>query len=295
MPRRGGVSAFGFGGTNFHVVCEEHVPGRYQPTPRTFAVPEAAPVSNTPTYAAAPAAAGVTATVPGAVTAPVARKTPLRGALVLGGRDEADLLAQVQTALAAAKAGSAPAPAAPDPALAGAPVRIAVDYGDAAELAGKLEKLVMGAVHRQPRDLQDAAAAGRVPRSRAGAQGRLPLHRPGLAVRQHAPRALRPRTARQATTFDAAGPRDDPTAGAPADLVHLRRPDRRGGGEDRDRASSCRPRSPSPRCSRPTCPSPGCFAAYGIEPDMVMGHSLGEYGALVAARRADASTPLSRP
>jgi 3-oxoacyl-(acyl-carrier-protein) synthase/NAD(P)-dependent dehydrogenase (short-subunit alcohol dehydrogenase family) len=27
--RRGGVSAFGFGGTNFHAVAEEHVPGRY--------------------------------------------------------------------------------------------------------------------------------------------------------------------------------------------------------------------------------------------------------------------------
>ncbi len=91
-----------------------------------------------------------------------------------------------------------------------------------------------GPVHRQPRDLQDAAAAGRVPRSRAGAQGRLPLHRPGLAVRQHAPLALRPRTARQGD-LRRRGPRDDPTAGAPADLVHLRRPDRRGGGEDRDR------------------------------------------------------------
>ena len=29
--RRGGVSAFGFGGTNFHVVLEEHVPGRHKP------------------------------------------------------------------------------------------------------------------------------------------------------------------------------------------------------------------------------------------------------------------------
>jgi len=37
--RRGGVSAFGFGGTNVHAVLEEHVPGRYRPedAPRSFA------------------------------------------------------------------------------------------------------------------------------------------------------------------------------------------------------------------------------------------------------------------
>ena len=75
--RRGGVSAFGFGGTNFHVVLEEHVPGRHRPRPKVFA------------SAAVPAGAQLTATVSGgssgsAAAAPVAPLlTPMRGACLL--------------------------------------------------------------------------------------------------------------------------------------------------------------------------------------------------------------------
>ncbi|MBK6887572.1 MAG: hypothetical protein IPH03_14800 [Tetrasphaera sp.] len=52
--RRGAVSAFGFGGTNFHVVLEEHVPGLHKAPAKVFAsaaIPQAgvsAPVSATP-------------------------------------------------------------------------------------------------------------------------------------------------------------------------------------------------------------------------------------------------------
>ena len=81
--RRGGVSAFGFGGTNFHVVLEEHMPGRHKPPPRVFA---GASVSR-------PAA---TSTAGYARPRSTATKPPPRGALVLGGRDDADLLAQVR-------------------------------------------------------------------------------------------------------------------------------------------------------------------------------------------------------
>ncbi|HQR25843.1 MAG TPA: polyketide synthase, partial [Nocardioides sp.] len=68
--RRAGLSAFGFGGTNFHVVLEEHVPGRHRPEPRVLAsagVPASAAVTT-------PAGQGTSGTAP----APVARKAPLR-------------------------------------------------------------------------------------------------------------------------------------------------------------------------------------------------------------------------
>ena len=79
-PARAGVSAFGFGGTNFHAVLEEYVPGRL---PRNGKRPFASPVP------------GARAPLPtrrrrAASAAPPA-KAPLRGALVLGGRDDADL------------------------------------------------------------------------------------------------------------------------------------------------------------------------------------------------------------
>ena len=49
---------------------------------------------------------------------------------------------QLERLGAEASAGRAPAPAAPDPALASAAVRVAIDYADAAELAAKAAKAV---------------------------------------------------------------------------------------------------------------------------------------------------------
>ena len=76
--RTAGVSAFGFGGTNFHVALEEYVPGRHRDDERSrsFAgadIPATAAVS-------APAAA-----------ASAAAKAPLRGAMVVGAADDTAL------------------------------------------------------------------------------------------------------------------------------------------------------------------------------------------------------------
>ena len=61
--RAAGVSAFGFGGTNFHVVVEEHVPGRLPGRDRRTSVAGSVRVS---------------------ASASAAEKAPLRGALVVG-------------------------------------------------------------------------------------------------------------------------------------------------------------------------------------------------------------------
>ena len=75
--RTAGVSAFGFGGTNFHVVLEEHVPGAVPTNGQKFVavgadLPKTAPVAEAP-----------------------AKPTAPRGALVLGASDEAALVSRL--------------------------------------------------------------------------------------------------------------------------------------------------------------------------------------------------------
>ena len=74
----------------------------------------------------------------------------------------------------------------PDPAwLAAAPVRVAIDFGDAAELAAKAGK-ALTALRGGNAAMWRLLRAQGSSWSRSGAQGRVPLHRPGLPVRQHA-------------------------------------------------------------------------------------------------------------
>src|SRR5208283_1109299 len=131
--RRAGVSAFGFGGTNFHAVLEEYIPGKINGNgKRSVAVTAPSPV-------VADKSVSVTTAAPPSPAA-VAYKAPLRGALVIGDISNAALIECLQAVQKDAAAGRAPAPVAPAESDLRAPERLVIDYADAADLADKSAK-----------------------------------------------------------------------------------------------------------------------------------------------------------
>jgi acyl transferase domain-containing protein len=271
--RRGGVSAFGFGGTNFHVVLEEHVPGRHKATARTFAgasVGQAAPVTPASEVALGSVAVAVDPTKP-----------PPRGVLVLGARDDADLLAQVQRALTDAQAGRAPAPARPDPAVGRAARRIAVDFADAADLAVKLDKAVKALTGNNP-------AMFRMLRQQGVFFGRGPAPKVAFLYTGQGSQyvnmlqGLRASEPIVADTFREADDVMTPLLGRPlTSYIFV-------DGDDPTAVTQLEQQLLQTEITQPAVLATDSsisrlLGAYGMHPDMVMGHSLGEYGALIAA------------
>jgi len=281
-PRRAGVSAFGFGGTNFHLVLEEHIPHRLTGNgKRSVAVgelPQTAIPEVTMNATASPA-------VPASFSSPssviAACKAPLRGALVIGAASESALADRLRAILKDAEARRAPAPAAPAEADLRAPQRLAIDYVDAADLADKSSKALKALAANQPAVWKALRAQG-VYRGQGTppkvgflytGQGSQyvnmlrPLYTSEpivTATFAEADRVMTPLLGKPLTDFvfvDQA----DPTAVAQAD-------------EDLRQTAITQPAVLAIDLALTRL-----LAAYGIQPDMTMGHSLGEYGALVAS------------
>jgi acyl transferase domain-containing protein/acyl carrier protein/NAD(P)-dependent dehydrogenase (short-subunit alcohol dehydrogenase family) len=277
-PRRAGVSAFGFGGTNFHLVLEEHIPHRLTGnSKRSLAVgalPQTAmnEVVMTVKKVSSPTVSSVS---------PSTCKTPLRGALVIGAANESGLAERLRAIMNDAQAGRAPAPAAPAEADLRAPQRLAIDYADAVELADKSAKALKAFAANQPAMWKALRAQG-IFRGQGPApkiaflytgQGSQyvnmlrPLYTSEPIVTQtfaEADRVMTPLLGKPLTDFVFVD-QTDPVAVAKAD-------------EDLRQTAITQPAVLAIDLGLTRL-----LAAYGIQPDMTMGHSLGEYGALVAA------------
>ena len=296
--RRCGVSAFGFGGTNFHTVLEEYIPGKINGNgKRSVAVLEtptaqeavgtavAAPVVEHSAVAAVAPAPTALQTSVSVTSAPpsiaVSRKAPLRGALVIGAATADELAARLSGVQKDAAAGRAPAPAAPAESDVRAPERLAIDFADAADLADKSAKALK------------ALKANQAPIWKAlRAQGIFRGHGPAPKVAflytgqgSQYVNMLQPLCAAEpivAETFAEADRVMTPLLGKPlSEFIFV----------DPTDASAVRKAEEDLRQTAITQPAviasdiamTRLLAAYGIQPDMTMGHSVGEYGALVAA------------
>ena len=259
--RTAGVSAFGFGGTNFHAVLEEHVPGRLVAREPLVSVP---------------------ASYVGSGGAPVAQaKAPLRGALVLGAADKAALISAAKAWLEDVKVGKEPARGAPAATALRAAERLVIDWGNAAEL----EKKLVAALRALG---GDNAAMWRALKAqgifyRTGAPAKVAFLYTGQGSQYvNMMQGLREREPIVREVFEEADRVMTPLLGKPLSAyIYVDPTDEaavRQATQDLMQTAITQPAVLATDQSLTKL-----MAAYGVRPDMVMGHSLGEYGALVAA------------
>ena len=270
-----GVSAFGFGGTNFHAVLQEHIPGRLNGNGKHSVAVGEMPSRVIPSIIASAEEASAPP------SAPASYKTPLRGALVIGADSDAAIIERLLVIQKDAAAGRAPAPAAPAESDLKAPERLAIDYADAAELADKSAKALK------------ALKANQAPIWKAlRPQGIFRGHGPAPKVAflytgqgSQYVNMLAPLRAAEPIVADIFLEADrvmTPMLGKPlSEFIFV----------DPTNEAAVAKAEDDLRQTEITQPTvltidlalTQMLAAYGVRPDMTMGHSLGEYGALVAS------------
>src|SRR6266508_3726563 len=278
--RRAGVSAFGFGGTNCHAVLEEHVPGRLTGDGKRYTAGVDLPQSAT---TAAPATSAIATTTPAGATAAAAPalKRPLRGALVVGEASPDALNERLVAIQEAAAVGRAPRGSAPAEAALRAPERVVIDYADAADLADKATKALRAASTDNPaawklmRAMGVFRGGGEAPKVAFLYTGQGSQYVNMLA-------GLRASEPIVAETFAEADRIMEPLLGRPlSDFIFVDPGDPEAVARAEDALRQTAITQPAVLAADTALTR--MLAAYGIGPDMVMGHSLGEYGALIAA------------
>ena len=277
-PRRAGVSAFGFGGTNFHIVLEEHIPHKLTGNGKRSVAVGTLPhtVMNEVVMNAkeVPAASESSASL--AVCRP-----PLRGALVIGAASEAALAERLRAVIKDAQGGNVPAPTAPTKADLRAPQRLAIDYVAAADLADKAAKALKALAANQAVVWKALRAQG-IFRGQGPAPKVAFLYTGQGSQYVNMLRTLHDTEPIVAKTFAEADRVMIPLLGKPlTDFVFVDQADpnavARADDDLRQTAIT------QPAVLSIDLALTRLLAAYGIQPDMTMGHSLGEYGALVAS------------
>jgi malonyl CoA-acyl carrier protein transacylase len=259
-PRRAGVSAFGFGGTNFHAVLEEYIPGKITSEQKT--------------------------TISMAETSPETRssqdlKTPLRGAFVKGAGSLNELVSKLEAFLPKVEGGWSPEKKAPAKADLQAAFRLAIDYGDASELAEKITRAIKGIKAGKPGVWKPLNAKGIF--LGQGPAPKIAFTFTGQGSQYvNMLRELKETEPIIADTFREADEVMTPLLGKPlTEFIFIDETDKEAVKEAAEKLMQTEITQPAVL----TIDVALCrlMGAYGVAPDFVIGHSLGEYGALVAS------------
>ncbi len=256
--RRAGVSAFGFGGTNFHVVMEEYLPGVLTKESTVFpGVDLQVAVQSTPEYL-----------------------KPYRGLLFLGALSASELRESLAKILHQAKLGHLPENICPTPAELNQPERLVIDYENSKEFIPRVEKALKALESDAPAGWQALGVQGIYRGS--GRPGKLAFLFPGQGSQYvNMLRDLRTVEPLVAETFREADAVMTPILGRPiSSYVFV-------DGKD-DAITQAELKLRSTDITQPALLAVHVsllrvLEKYGYKPDMVIGHSLGEYAALVAA------------
>ena len=271
--RRAGLSAFGFGGTNFHAVLEEYIPHKLNGDgKRLVAVKETSGVDKPRETPLA---------VPWATQGEDSHKKPLRGALLIGASSIVALTERVRSVRQAAESGHAPAPTAPQACDLQASERLAIDYVDAKDLADKCSKALQALSSNQPA-LWKALRAQGIFRGSGPAPKVAFLYTGQGSQYVNMLEKLCEIEPIVAETFAEADRVMKPLLGKPlSDFIFVDHADEKAiaVAEESLRQTAIT----QPAVLATDLALTRLLAAYGVVPDMTMGHSLGEYGALVAS------------
>ena len=208
-------------------------------------------------------------------------KAPLRGALVIGADSDAAIADRLRPVQKAAAAGHAPVPVRPAESDLRAPERLAIDYTDAADLAEKSSKALQALAANQPAIWKALRAQG-IFRGH-GPAGKVAFLYTGQGsqyVNMMQPlRAIEPIVAE---TFAEADRVMTPLLGKPlSDYIFVDSKDATAVERAEDDLRQTAITQPAVLATDTAMTR--LLDAYGIQPDMTMGHSLGEYGALIAS------------
>jgi malonyl CoA-acyl carrier protein transacylase len=286
-PRRAGVSAYGFGGTNFHLVLEEHVPGlvtgkRSYPG---FALADSQSVAgatlkggtSTEILPGRPSSGSSTLNMQASPARP-----PLRGLLALGAADMAGLAAALDQTIQRVQGGWTPPIQAPEPATLAAAERLVVDFGDQGELLERAYKAQRALTTDNPAAWKALAAQG-IFRGHGPQPGEIAFLFPGQGSQYlNMGRELAAREPIVAQVFAEADEIMAPILGKPlSSYIYIDTQDpaviKRAEMGLMDTAIT------QPAMLAMDIAIYKLLATYGMRPAIVMGHSLGEYAALIAA------------